>query len=59
LTDEGSAAEHVLEFRLARGELRVAREADLSLELPPGIELPDPAAAKGEELDRTDLLVPP
>jgi acetolactate decarboxylase len=56
ITADRSAGGHVLEFRLARGELRVDREADLWLELPPGIELPvpDPTAAKGEELERVE-----
>jgi len=56
ITADRSTGGHVLEFRLARGELRVDREADLRLELPPGIELPvlDPTAAKGEELDRIE-----
>jgi acetolactate decarboxylase len=56
ITADRSAGGHVLEFRLARGELRVDREADLRLELPPGIELPvpDPTAAKGEELDHIE-----
>jgi acetolactate decarboxylase len=56
ITADRSAGGHVLGFRLARGELRVDREADLRLELPPGIGLPapDPTAAKGEELDRIE-----
>jgi acetolactate decarboxylase len=56
ITADRSAGGHVLGFRLARGELRVDREADLRLELPPGIELPvpDPTAAKGKELDRIE-----
>jgi acetolactate decarboxylase len=56
ITADRSAGGHVLGFRLARGELRVDREADLRLELPPSVELPvpDPTAAKGEELDRIE-----
>jgi acetolactate decarboxylase len=56
ITADRSAGGHVLEFRLAYGELRVDREADLRLELPPGVELPvpDPTSAKGEELDRIE-----
>jgi len=57
ITADRNAGGHVLEFRLARGELRVDSEADLRLELPPGVELPvpDPAAeAKREVLDRIE-----
>ena len=56
VTADRSAGGHVLEFRLARGELRVDGEADLWLELPPGVELPapDPTAAKREALDRIE-----
>jgi acetolactate decarboxylase len=56
ITADRSAGGHVLEFRLARGELRVDSEADLRLELPPGIDLPapDPTAAKRETLDRIE-----
>jgi acetolactate decarboxylase len=56
ITSDRSAGGHVLEFRLARGELGVDRERELRLELPPGIELPvaDPTAAKGEELERLE-----
>ena len=56
ITEDRSAGGHVLEFRMERGELSVDREADLRLELPPGVELPapDPSAAKGEELDRIE-----
>jgi acetolactate decarboxylase len=56
ITDDRSAGGHVLRFRLRSGELFVDQEADLRLELPPGIDLPalDPSAAKGEELDRIE-----
>jgi acetolactate decarboxylase len=56
ITADRDAGGHVLEFRLARGELRVDHEADLRLELPPGVDLPvpDPADAKREELDRIE-----
>jgi acetolactate decarboxylase len=56
ITADRGAGGHVLEFRLARGELRVDSEADLRLELPPGIDLPapDPTAAKRETLDRIE-----
>jgi acetolactate decarboxylase len=56
ITADRSAGGHVLEFRLARGELRVDHETDLRLELPPSVDLPvpDPTAAKGEALDRIE-----
>jgi acetolactate decarboxylase len=56
ITADRSAGGHILDFRLARGELRVDHETDLRLELPPGVDLPvpDPTAAKGEELDRIE-----
>jgi acetolactate decarboxylase len=51
-----STGGHVLEFRLARGELGIDSEADLRLELPPSVDLPvpDPTAAKREALDRIE-----
>jgi acetolactate decarboxylase len=56
ITADRSAGGHVLEFRLARGELRIDHETDLRLELPPSVDLPvpDPTAAKGEALDRIE-----
>jgi acetolactate decarboxylase len=56
ITADRNAGGHVLQFRLARGELRVDSEADLRLELPPGVDLPvpDPAEAKREVLDRIE-----
>lgn len=56
ITEDRSAGGHVLGFRLASGELSVDQEADLWLELPPGVELPAPdsSAAKAEELDRIE-----
>ena len=56
ITADRSAGGHVLEFRLARGELRLDSEADLRLELPPSVDLPvpDPTAAKRETLDRIE-----
>ncbi len=56
ITKNRSAGGHVLGFRLASGELSVDREADLRLELPPGVTLPTPdsSAAKGEALDRIE-----
>ena len=49
ITDDRSAGGHVLACRLARGELRVDREADLRLELPPGVDLPVPGQASEED----------
>ncbi len=54
ITADRTAGGHVFECRLARGEVRVDQEADLRLELPPGIDLPDPSAAKTEALDRVE-----
>lgn len=56
ITRDRKAGGHVLGFKLARGELRVDREADLRLELPPGVDLPEPdsASAKREDLDRIE-----
>jgi acetolactate decarboxylase len=56
ITEDRDAGGHVLEFRLASGELRVDHEADLRLELPPGVDLPVPdlAEAKREALDRIE-----
>ena len=56
ITAERSAGGHVLEFQLARGELLVDSEANLRLELPPGVELPapDPSVGTKEALDRIE-----
>jgi acetolactate decarboxylase len=56
ITADRSAGGHVLEFRLAGGELLVDSEADLRLELPPGVDLPAPGqtAEKWEALDRIE-----
>jgi acetolactate decarboxylase len=56
ITADRSAGGHVLEFRLARGELRIDHEADLQLELPSGVGLPvpDSTMAKGEMLERIE-----
>ncbi|HET7479166.1 MAG TPA: acetolactate decarboxylase [Rubrobacteraceae bacterium] len=56
ITDDREAGGHVLGFRLTSGELSVDQEAELRLELPPGVELPAPdlSAAKKEELDRIE-----
>jgi acetolactate decarboxylase len=56
ITADRSAGGHVLEFQLARGDLLVDSEANLRLELPPGVELPapDPTVGKKEALDRIE-----
>lgn len=45
ITDDRSAGGHVLACRMTRGELSIDREADLRLELPPGVSLPVPGRA--------------
>jgi acetolactate decarboxylase len=56
ITADRSAGGHVLKFQLARGELRIDREADLQFELPSGVGLPvpDSTTAKRETLDRIE-----
>ena len=56
ITEDRSAGGHVLELELAGGELRVDAEADLRLELPPGVDLPTPDTtdAKKDALDRIE-----
>jgi acetolactate decarboxylase len=56
ITAARNAGGHVLEFRLARGELAVDSEADLRIELPSGVDLPVPnlTEAKREALDRIE-----
>jgi acetolactate decarboxylase len=55
ITEDRSAGGHVLDCRLARGELYVDHEADLRLELPPGVGLPNPdPSARREDLDRVE-----
>jgi acetolactate decarboxylase len=56
ITADRCAGGHVLKFRLAHGELRIDREADLQLELPSGVGLPvpDSTTAKGEALGRIE-----
>lgn len=54
ITEDRSAGGHVLACRLAHGELRVDREADLRLELPPDVSLPVPGRTAGDALDRVE-----
>jgi len=54
INDDRTAGGHVLECRLTRGELRVAREADLRLELPPEVALPVPGSASEDTLNRVE-----
>ena len=56
ITEDRSAGGHVLDLMLAGGELRVDAEADLRLELPPGVDLPTPDTtdAKKDALDRIE-----
>jgi acetolactate decarboxylase len=55
ITEDRSAGGHVLDCRLARGELYVDHEADLRLELPPGVGLPIPdPSARRKDLDRVE-----
>ena len=49
ITDDRSAGGHVLACQLTRGELRVDREADLRLELPPEVSLPVPGRSSGDD----------
>jgi len=54
ITEDRTAGGHVLGCRMTRGELRVDREADLRLELPPGVSLPVPGEASQEALNRVE-----
>jgi acetolactate decarboxylase len=56
ITADRNAGGHVLECRLAEGELRVDREADLRVELPSDVSLPTPAqtASRRETIDRIE-----
>jgi acetolactate decarboxylase len=54
ITADRSAGGHVLACRLAHGELRVDREADLRLELPSGVSLSHPTATKREAIERIE-----
>lgn len=55
ITDDRGAGGHVLDLRLARGELRIDHEAKMRLELPPGVGLPTPGPPpRREDLDRVE-----
>lgn len=54
ITADRSEGGHVLACRLSHGELRVDRESDLRLELPPGVGLHHPTAATSEAIDRIE-----
>jgi acetolactate decarboxylase len=54
ITDDRTAGGHVLGCRLTRGELRVDREADLRLELPPEVALPVPGSVSSDALNRVE-----
>jgi len=56
ITQDRSAGGHVLECRLATGELHVDQEADLRVELPPDVSLPTPdqSTARKETIDRIE-----
>jgi acetolactate decarboxylase len=56
ITDDRRTGGHVLGCTLIRGELRIDREGDLRLELPPNVGLPAPdrSAAIGETLDHIE-----
>jgi acetolactate decarboxylase len=56
ITEDRSAGGHVLECRLAGGELRIDHEADLRVELPSGVSLPvpDQTQARRESIDRIE-----
>ncbi|MBA2714887.1 MAG: acetolactate decarboxylase, partial [Rubrobacteraceae bacterium] len=56
ITADRSAGGHVLECLLTSGELQVDHEADLRVELPSGISLPEPGQTteKRETLDRIE-----
>jgi acetolactate decarboxylase len=56
ITADRRSGGHVLECRLTGGELRVDREADLRIELPPDVSLPTPdqTSSKHEMIDRIE-----
>ncbi|MGH3145828.1 MAG: acetolactate decarboxylase [Rubrobacter sp.] len=55
ITDDRDAGGHVMDCSLVRGELHVDHEAELRLELPPGVGLPTPDPSRSrEDLDRIE-----
>jgi acetolactate decarboxylase len=56
ITEDRSAGGHLLECRIARGELSVDHESDLRLELPPGVHeaMPSMAESKKDALKRIE-----
>ena len=56
ITEDRSSGGHVLECRLATGDLHVDREADLRIELPSDVSLPTPdqSASRRETIDRIE-----
>jgi acetolactate decarboxylase len=56
ITADRSSGGHVLGCRLTEGELRIDREADLRVELPPDVNLPAPdqTSSKRETIDRIE-----
>jgi len=54
ITEDRAAGGHVLALRLVGGELRVDREADLRLELPPEVALPVPGRAPSDAVNRVE-----
>ena len=56
VTGDRRAGGHLLECRMAHGELYVDQEADLQLELPAGIDVaePDPTPSKSDALNRVE-----
>jgi acetolactate decarboxylase len=56
ISADRSSGGHVLECRLTEGELRIDREADLRVELPPDVILPTPdqTSSKRDTIDRIE-----
>jgi len=56
ITADRTAGGHVLECRIAEGELRLDREAELRVELPSNVSLPTPdeTASRREAIDRIE-----
>jgi acetolactate decarboxylase len=56
ITGDRSAGGHLLDCRIARGEIQVDHESDLRLELPAGVDeaMPDLVASKKDALKRIE-----